>query len=101
MELLERPEEAPGWAEDGAALLGGKAGRAGIVQPGKEKLWGDLIVAFQDLEESTRKMERDYLEGPGVTGQGGMASNFFSILDVSSPCSIIHISHLEEDMTDA
>ncbi|KAJ7411100.1 hypothetical protein WISP_104300 [Willisornis vidua] len=59
MELLESPEEAPGWPEDGAALLGGKAGRAGIVQPGEEKVWGDL----PEPEGTTRKMERDHLQG--------------------------------------
>ncbi|RMC01234.1 hypothetical protein DUI87_22183 [Hirundo rustica rustica] len=35
---------------DGAALLGGKAARAGIVQPGQEKLWGDLSVALRCLK---------------------------------------------------
>ncbi|KAJ7413909.1 hypothetical protein WISP_87632 [Willisornis vidua] len=57
MELLESPEEAPGWAEDGAALLGGKAGRAGIVQPGEGKLFGELIVALQCLkwQQETRR----------------------------------------------
>ncbi|KAJ7413753.1 hypothetical protein WISP_88544 [Willisornis vidua] len=55
MELLESPEEAPGWSEDGAALLGGKAGRAGIVQPGEEKLWGDPAVALQCLKGTCKK----------------------------------------------
>ncbi|KAJ7425753.1 hypothetical protein WISP_22087 [Willisornis vidua] len=55
MELLESPEEAPGWSEDGAALLGGKAGRAGIVQAGEEKLWGDPTVALQCLKGICRK----------------------------------------------
>ncbi|KAJ7416093.1 hypothetical protein WISP_74013 [Willisornis vidua] len=57
MELLESPEEAPGWSEDGAALLGGKAGRAGIVQAGEEKLWGDPTVALQCLKGTAGKME--------------------------------------------
>ncbi|KAJ7424581.1 hypothetical protein WISP_28124 [Willisornis vidua] len=68
------PEKAPGWSEDGAALLGGKAGRAGIVQPGEEKLWGDLIVALQDLEElqetcreTIYKRWRDRKRGTGST----------------------------------
>lgn len=34
----------------GAARLRGKAQRIGNVQPGKEKLWGDPIVTFQDLK---------------------------------------------------
>ncbi|TRZ07917.1 hypothetical protein HGM15179_019191 [Zosterops borbonicus] len=42
---------------DGAALLGGKAGTAGIVQPGQEKLWAELRVALQGLEGVTRKRE--------------------------------------------
>ncbi|KAJ7427140.1 hypothetical protein WISP_09398 [Willisornis vidua] len=50
MELLQSPEEAPGWSEDGAALLEGKAVRAGIVQPGEEKLWGDPTVSLQCLK---------------------------------------------------
>lgn len=37
-------------------------------------IWGELIVPFQYLKESTRTMGRDLGQGPGVTGQGGMAS---------------------------
>lgn len=40
-----------------------------------EKLWGDLIVAFQYLKELTKKMGRGYLQGPGVTRKGRVASN--------------------------
>ncbi|KAJ7394999.1 hypothetical protein BTVI_158999 [Pitangus sulphuratus] len=72
-ELLERVQRRH--QDDqrvGAALLWGRAERAGIVQPGEEKLWGDLIVAFQCLKELAGKVERDYLQGP--RGQGGMAS---------------------------
>lgn len=36
---------------DGAALPG--------VQPGEEKLWGDLTVALQGLKGPTKKMERE------------------------------------------
>ncbi|TRZ22527.1 hypothetical protein HGM15179_004573 [Zosterops borbonicus] len=41
----------------------------------KSRLQGDLILAFQYLKEPTGRMERDYLQGPGVTGQVGMDSN--------------------------
>ncbi|RMC01216.1 hypothetical protein DUI87_22165 [Hirundo rustica rustica] len=34
---------------DGAALLGGKAARAGIVQPGQEKLWEHKPIKFSEL----------------------------------------------------
>lgn len=44
-----------------------------MVQPGEEKLWGDLIVACQDLKEPTR--QTDCLKVSGVTGQGGVVSN--------------------------
>ncbi|KAJ7421542.1 xaa-Pro dipeptidase [Pitangus sulphuratus] len=59
-ELLERGQRRH--QEDqraGAALLGGKAGTVGIVEPGEEKLWGDLIVASQYLKGPRGKMKRD------------------------------------------
>lgn len=46
---------------------------------GEEKLQGDLIAAFQYLEELRRRRERDYLKGPGVTVQGGMALSWWSV----------------------
>ncbi|RMC08348.1 hypothetical protein DUI87_14590 [Hirundo rustica rustica] len=49
--------------KDGAALLGGKAGRPGIVLPGQEKHQADLIVTFQCLKELTGNMERGCLQG--------------------------------------
>ncbi|RMC11793.1 hypothetical protein DUI87_11919 [Hirundo rustica rustica] len=64
LELLERVQgRHQDDQRDGAALLGGKAGRAGIVQPGEEKLWGDPTVASQCLKELTRKVERDLGQG--------------------------------------
>ncbi|KAJ7417113.1 hypothetical protein WISP_66357 [Willisornis vidua] len=52
MELLQRaPRRHQDDERDEAALLWGEDGRAGIVHPGEEKLWDDLIVAFQDLKE--------------------------------------------------
>ncbi|KAJ7402549.1 hypothetical protein BTVI_85346 [Pitangus sulphuratus] len=54
MELWE-PEMSRGEIQDdqrdGAGLLGEKDGRTEIVQPGQEKLWGDLTVASQCLKE--------------------------------------------------
>ena len=41
----------------------------------KRRLWGDLIAAFQCLKRPARKMERDFLQGRGMTGQGLMALN--------------------------
>ncbi|KAJ7399434.1 hypothetical protein BTVI_115152 [Pitangus sulphuratus] len=49
-----------------------KSERTGIVQPGQEKLQGDLIVA---LPEEAQKKDGDYLQRSEVTGQGEMASN--------------------------
>lgn len=39
-----------------------------------KRLWGHLIAAFQCLNEPTGKTERYYLQGPGVTVLGVMAS---------------------------
>jgi len=36
----------------------------------KSKLWGDLRAAFQYLKGAARKLERDFLQGQGVIGQG-------------------------------
>jgi len=41
----------------------------------KRGLWGDLIAAFQSLEGPTRRMERDFLQGHVVIGQGVMVLN--------------------------
>jgi len=41
----------------------------------KRRLWADPIAAFQYLKGPTRKLERDNLQGPVVTGQGVMALN--------------------------
>ena len=51
------------------------AGRAGAVQPGEEKALGDLRAAFQYLKGPMGKLERDFLQGPGVIGQGAMVLN--------------------------
>ncbi|RMC08870.1 hypothetical protein DUI87_13864 [Hirundo rustica rustica] len=84
LELLERAQRRhQDEQRDGAALLGGKAGRAGIVQPGQEKLWGELSVALQGLEELQERWRetiakgwRDRTQGmaPTARGQGWMGS---------------------------
>lgn len=52
-----------------------KSERTGFVQPGKEKLWGDLIAALQYLKGAYSKGEERLLQEHGGTGQGGMVSN--------------------------
>ena len=41
----------------------------------KRRLQGDLRTAFCYLKGRTRKLERDFLQGQVVTGQGVMALN--------------------------
>jgi len=41
----------------------------------KRRLRGDLRAVFQYLKGAYRKMERDFLQGCVVIGQGGMALN--------------------------
>jgi len=39
----------------------------------KSRLWGDLTAAFQYPKGPARKLERDFLQGQVVIGQGVMA----------------------------
>jgi len=41
----------------------------------QSRLQGDLTAAFQYLKGPARELERDFLQGHGVTGQGVMALN--------------------------
>ena len=46
-----------------------------LVSLEKRLLWGDLLAVFLYLKGPTRKLERDFLPGCGVIGQGGTALN--------------------------
>jgi len=47
----------------------------GLFSLEKRRLWGGLKAAFQYLKGPTGRMERDFLAGPVVIGQGVMVLN--------------------------
>lgn len=57
----------------GISFLQGQVKRFGVVQPGG--LHRDLTVPSSTSKQTTKKLERDFLQGHAVIGQEGMASH--------------------------
>ncbi|RMB91862.1 hypothetical protein DUI87_31724 [Hirundo rustica rustica] len=64
LELLERAQRRhQDEQRDGAALLGGKAGRAGIVHHGQQKLWGYFLELLEVVSTSENVREEHFAVG--------------------------------------